>query len=530
MAENIMIDKVNSESGASNSNATSQSQSVQLKVKRQRKKSFVEKEGYEFYESCTTFFRIPSRRTVTRDCFDLFNEEKLGVTKDFTVTVDNASSNDVTVKELSKKLTKWGTNSMNGKHLHMRCIAHIMNLVVQDGIKESIVSIECIRQAVRYIRQSPARAIEYESVILEYDDHDIGLSRHLEFVDIVDGSSAGTLLSSDWEDVKKLTKFLEIFYKLTVKVFVSLYVTSNHHFFEIYEVAVYLKQLILNEDVLLGSMAKKMKEKFDKYWGDPEKINKMIFISCVLDPRYKFDFVSFALAKMFEEKGPIIAKAVHTYMTLLFDEYVKSHSKDKGCRPSSCLSNSSLDTIETSTGSFGSFFEELKRHKAGIGGSDSKSELVKYLTEEVENEIADGNILLWCIGGRILDSFRSSLTPKLVEVLVCLQDWLRSEPLPVSVEEDLDVLEQLEQGVTMPRLCGLKAISHVWSHYERIEEGDDGWWKRICFITITLYCYSVLCCTELMLIAYRWPILVLVAGLLPNPKVALDSLVVWIYT
>nr|XP_016483587.1 PREDICTED: zinc finger BED domain-containing protein RICESLEEPER 2-like [Nicotiana tabacum]XP_016483588.1 PREDICTED: zinc finger BED domain-containing protein RICESLEEPER 2-like [Nicotiana tabacum] len=224
-------------------------------------------------------------------------------------------------------------------------------------------------------------------------------------------------------------------------------------------------------------MAKKMKEKFDKYWGDPEKMNKMIFISCVLDPRYKFDSVSFALAKMFEEKGPIIAKGVHTYMTSLFDEYVKSYSKDKVCRPSSCLSNSSLDTMETSNGSFGSFFEELKRHKAGIGGSDSKSELEKYLTEEVENEIADGNILLWwkvnsprfpilaemardvlsipissvasecafSTGGRILDSFRSSLTPKLVEVLLCLQDWLRSEPLPVSVEEDLDVLEQLEQ-------------------------------------------------------------------------------------
>ncbi|XP_070047084.1 zinc finger BED domain-containing protein RICESLEEPER 2-like [Nicotiana tomentosiformis] len=234
-----------------------------------------------------------------------------------------------------------------------------------------------------------------------------------------------------------------------------------------------------------------MKEKFDKYWGDPEKMNKMIFISCVLDHRYKFDSVSFVLAKMFEEKGPIIAKAVHTYMTSLFDEYVKSHSKDKGCRPSLCLSNSSLDTMKTSTssllaniisvqsgGAFGSFFEELKRHKAGIGSSDSKSELEKYLTEEVENEIADSNILLLrkvnsprfpilaemardvlsisissvaseCVfstGGRILNSFRSSLTPKLVEVLVCLQDWLRSEPLPVSVEEDLDVLEQLEQG------------------------------------------------------------------------------------
>ncbi|XP_070017040.1 uncharacterized protein [Nicotiana sylvestris] len=52
-------------------------------------------------------------------------------------------------------------------------------------------------------------------------------------------------------------------------------------------------------------------------------------------------------------------------------------------------------------------------------------------------------------GGRLLDPFRSSLTPKLVQALVCLQDWLRNENLkqPISVEEDLDKIEQLEQDL-----------------------------------------------------------------------------------
>ncbi|KAM3221345.1 hypothetical protein P3L10_020613 [Capsicum annuum] len=36
-------------------------------------------------------------------------------------------------------------------------MAHIINLVVQEGIKETTCSIEQIRQAVIYIRQSPAR-------------------------------------------------------------------------------------------------------------------------------------------------------------------------------------------------------------------------------------------------------------------------------------------------------------------------------------------------------------------------------------
>ncbi|CAN4104491.1 unnamed protein product [Withania somnifera] len=48
------------------------------------------------------------------------------------------------------------------------------------------------------------------------------------------------------------------------------------------------------------------------------------------------------------------------------------------------------------------------------------------------------------IGGRILDPFRSSLTPKLVQCIICLQDWLKSEPIPINIEEDLEYLKQLE--------------------------------------------------------------------------------------
>lgn len=62
-----------------------------------------------------------------------------GLHRIFTVTVDNAGSNSVAITELSKQLTKWGTNLMGGSHLHIRCIAHIVNLIVQDGTKEACV-------------------------------------------------------------------------------------------------------------------------------------------------------------------------------------------------------------------------------------------------------------------------------------------------------------------------------------------------------------------------------------------------------
>jgi hypothetical protein len=46
--------------------------------------------------------------------------------------------------------------------------------------------------------------------------------------------------------------------------------------------------------------------------------------------------------------------------------------------------------------------------------------------------------------GRILDDFRSSLTPFMVQALVCTQDWLRRKT--VNVVEDTEALTKLEEG------------------------------------------------------------------------------------
>ncbi|XP_055812817.1 uncharacterized protein LOC129882518 isoform X2 [Solanum dulcamara] len=93
--------------------------------------------------------------------------------------------------------------------------------------------------------------------------------------------------------------------------------------------------------------------------------------------------------------------------------------------------------------------QQFEKHKEVSGGSGSKSELDRYLAEDIESDSDGFDILMWwkvheakfpifaemardvlailissvaseyafCTGGRILDPFRSSLTPKLCNLL-----------------------------------------------------------------------------------------------------------------
>ena len=80
-----------------------------------------------------------------------------GLEKVFTVTVDNASSNDTAIKVLKKRVNGWAGAVLEGDFMHQQYVAHILNLIVTEGLKELHSSVAAVRNAVRYVRLSPAR-------------------------------------------------------------------------------------------------------------------------------------------------------------------------------------------------------------------------------------------------------------------------------------------------------------------------------------------------------------------------------------
>ena len=62
---------------------------------------------------------------------------------------------------------------------------------------------------------------------------------------------------------------------------------SNDYFNEIATLYKTLKQAEKALDPRVKAMGAKMKDKFDKYYGSFEKVNMMVLIAVILDPRKK---------------------------------------------------------------------------------------------------------------------------------------------------------------------------------------------------------------------------------------------------
>uniref|UniRef100_A0A803MEC0 Uncharacterized protein n=1 Tax=Chenopodium quinoa TaxID=63459 RepID=A0A803MEC0_CHEQI len=190
-------------------------------------------------------------------------------------------------------------------------------------------------------------------------------------------------------------------------IFGSLYVTSNNTFFHIARALDELKRWMNSDDGDFRLIAISMQQKFDKCWGDIEKMNVLIYMGTILDPKMKFVGLKLAFARMYASpRGKELSQIVYHRATSLFEDYRKMytpftpHNDDSFCTPSHSTICDLKKDIEN----------QMNAHRYPILAYLARDALAMPIST-VASESA------FSIGGRHLDPFRSSLTPKIGSVL-----------------------------------------------------------------------------------------------------------------
>ncbi|TYH38241.1 hypothetical protein ES332_D12G097400v1 [Gossypium tomentosum] len=145
------------------------------------------------------------------------------------IFVGSASYNDAFIRMLKDSLSIYKRLTLNGKLCYVCCCAHILNLLVHDGLSK----------------------IE----------------------DVIDN---------------EVCYFLALFNEVNIIISGSEYPTSNLFFPKLWSIKELLMEKSLSEELWMRQMADKMQIKFDKYW---DECSLLISIVVIIDPKNKMKLI-----------------------------------------------------------------------------------------------------------------------------------------------------------------------------------------------------------------------------------------------
>ena len=225
-----------------------------------------------------------------------------------TLTLDNCSTNDKVIPELVKKIGK-SKLMLDGKLLHMRCAAHILNLIVRDGLEVIKDSIAKIRESVAYWTATPKRIEKFEEIAKHVKvklEHKLGLDCKTRWnstfkmlsiampykavfsrASIVDKLYDCAPSEEEWDFCREVVSRLKLFNDITTVFSGTNYVTTNIHLLKICEAKEQIRKWSFCGNPIIEKMSFEMNEKFNKYW---KEIQGPMGLATILDPRFKTDF------------------------------------------------------------------------------------------------------------------------------------------------------------------------------------------------------------------------------------------------
>ncbi|KAK8916160.1 hypothetical protein KSP39_PZI022402 [Platanthera zijinensis] len=435
-----------------------------------------------------SFVHVPPPRRGIDICNAIYNclmgwgvEHKI-----MSISMDNASANDVAMQHLKRNFSRTRKLLCGGKIFHVRCCAHILNLMVQDGLGQIKEVIQNVRESVLYINASDARLIDFSKIVktLSLPTRKLILDCKTRWNSTYQMLSTAVVLKNafsmysdmddhfntcptqeEWEKVELVCEILGVFNRTTNLISGSDYPTANLFLPEIYGIKIILDRQVSDDRAFVRDMTLKMKLKFDKYWGD---CNMLMSIASVLDPRWKMRAIEFSFPKIYtnNEATQNIAK-VRSILVEIYAEYESMQSEivdeanfstvnpSEGASssnvPSSSLNSTALgfheiceyvrtvETIPPPKSELDLYIEEtcLMLDRATSSSFDAlvwwKENSMKYrILSKMARDILAIPITTvaseatFSAGSRIIDTYRASLAPETVQILICGGDWTRS--------------------------------------------------------------------------------------------------------
>ncbi|KAK2641615.1 hypothetical protein Ddye_023378 [Dipteronia dyeriana] len=328
-----------------------------------------------------------------------------------TLALDNCSTNNSMIDILLGKLSP-SSLIMNGRVFHMRCAAHILNLIVKCGLDVIEFGIEWIRDSVAFWTATPKRLEKFEEAV---NFLNIGCEKRLMLDCKTRWNSTYLILSvalnykevfyrlnqrksqyktriaeSDWELAKEMCDKLKIFYSVTEMFSGTKYPTSNVFFHKICKIKISLRKWETSSCIEISSMASNMVEKFDRYWND---VHGVLAMASLLDPRFKLKLPQYFFPLIYgEDKGLVEVKKVRNLCEEIFLEY-QVKVGEKRSKEIKAICNSEFNHVDE-MGSLDGFFSW-------------NSEKYSFSTS-----------------GRIVSAQHNRLLPSTLEAIMCTQNWL----------------------------------------------------------------------------------------------------------
>ncbi|CAL1406148.1 unnamed protein product [Linum trigynum] len=389
-----------------------------------------------------------------------------------TITLDNCSTNDSMIRVIQSKLVLPDLIS-DGALIHMRCAAHILNLIVKDGLDVVKEGIDNIRSSVVYWSATPkrleffletAKQLKFTSekrLVMDCPTRwnstfkmlSVAIPYKEVFTRLKQRDAQYNFLPSNeqWQFAALVCEKLKVFSSISDLFSGSKYPTTNLFFPRICELKLKIHEWCVDTNEVIQKMGYSMLEKFSKYW---DEIHKVLAIAVILDPRYKLEIVEYYAEKFGVEFDGYCLESVKDILSDLVLEYQSKMNEERNLNVSGYVGVESSAPSTTDL-DFDRFVSQRKRARV----TSVHTELDSYLNEEILPRSAEFDILMWwkhngpkyptlqaiardvlavpvtsvaseCAfssGGRVLDPHRSRLHHATVETLVCTRSWLQAE-------------------------------------------------------------------------------------------------------